>query len=356
MSPTVEGGGPTITPQHVDAWYKYYAKFEQISSEPVSSTSSTLVLDAKHLPKSTSSQLQFSYIRQDDRLQVCLSVSFGDLGVGLPSCCTHGRSGCGAELRTLGANLLLHVPPRIAEKGSRDARVHCKVRVTSFALLPCSCWILIALMLRDLEMLKKYVDSLGLEKRGLFKSLTFKMPKIGTSPTMSNSLPAPKPKVLAPPPKVEAPAPAIPAPKIEAPKPPTPPAPAPKVEAPSSIVPAPKVEPPAPVVPAPKVEAPKPPAPASPPPPPPPPVNNPPPNAPPAAAPPAQAPAEAPQSGGWAQKIQGGAETLNAGMGLTSSVMDLVTADKNYATVKVQAEQASQASESSSSAQPAPTA
>ncbi|KAF7433758.1 hypothetical protein PC9H_005723 [Pleurotus ostreatus] len=209
---------------------------------------------------------------------------------------------------------------------------------------------------RDLEMLKKYVDSLGLEKRGLFKSLTFKMPKIGTSPTMSNSLPAPKPKVLAPPPKVEAPAPAIPAPKIEAPKPPTPPAPAPKVEAPSSIVPAPKVEPPAPVVPAPKVEAPKPPAPASPPPPPPPPVNNPPPNAPPAAAPPAQAPAEAPQSGGWAQKIQGGAETLNAGMGLTSSVMDLVTADKNYATVKVQAEQASQASESSSSAQPAPTA
>lgn len=75
-SPTVEGGGSTIKPRHVADRYKYYAKFEQISSEPVSSTSSTLVLDgkpyrqhlhacskttlsAKHLPKPTSSQLQF---------------------------------------------------------------------------------------------------------------------------------------------------------------------------------------------------------------------------------------------------------------------------------------------------------
>lgn len=72
-SPTVGGG---IKPRHVDERYKYYTKFEQISSEPVSSPSSTLVLDgkpyqqhlhacskttllAKHLPKSTSSQLQF---------------------------------------------------------------------------------------------------------------------------------------------------------------------------------------------------------------------------------------------------------------------------------------------------------
>ncbi|KAG9219667.1 hypothetical protein CCMSSC00406_0006011 [Pleurotus cornucopiae] len=209
---------------------------------------------------------------------------------------------------------------------------------------------------RDLDMLKKYVDSWGLEKRGLFKSFTFKMPKIGTPPTRSNSLPAPKPQALVPPPKVEPPAPAVPAPKIEAPKPPTPAVPAPKVEAPTPIVPAPKVEPPAPVVPAPKVEAPKPPASASPPPPPPPPVNIPLPNLPPAApaAPPVQAPAEVPQSGGWMQKVQGGAETLNTAMGVAAAGMNLATADKNRDTADVQAAQAAKAS--SSSAQPAPTA
>ncbi|KAF9494476.1 hypothetical protein BDN71DRAFT_1431701 [Pleurotus eryngii] len=201
---------------------------------------------------------------------------------------------------------------------------------------------------RDLQMLEKYVDSLGLEKRGLFKSFSFKMPKIGTSPTRFNSLPAPKPQALAPPPKVEPPAPVIPAPKIEAPKPPTPAVPAPKVEAPTPVVPAPKVESPAPVVPTPKVEAPKPPASASPPPPPPPTVNDSPPGPPAApAAPPVQPPAAAPQSSGMWNKVKTAADVasaVNTAGGLVTIGVGAKTAEMNYETAKLQAEQAAKAS------------
>ncbi|KAL4260100.1 hypothetical protein AB1N83_007134 [Pleurotus pulmonarius] len=202
---------------------------------------------------------------------------------------------------------------------------------------------------RNLETLEKYVDSLGLEKRGLFKSLSFSMPKIAISPMRSNSIPGPKSPPLAPPPKVEAPVLVKPAPKVEAPKPPAP------------AVSAPKVEPPAPVVPPPKVEAPKPPAsaPLPPSPPPPPPANNPPPSPPPAppAAPPVQQQVEASQSGGLWNKVQNVANVVgiaNTVGGMINSGIDAKTATVNYETAKLEAAQAAQAS--SSSAQPAPTA